>query len=174
MRVSEWCLLARACTEHPIYSFGTKSIVCNLHDVSWGTKGDNAAPLAAVKSKDGQSVTVEVPTDREDINSNYDKFIRELRQPRPVARSTPDARTRQEDYFRSFRTNIVMFWMVCPPCAICVSDLIHSPTTIPQVSNAFFIIILTNDAFSTFFFSQFDVNRSTTFNPYLAVGCAHF
>lgn len=54
---------------------------CNLHDVSWGTKGDNAAAtLSSVISKqdkDGkQMVEVEVPTDREDINNNYEKFIR--------------------------------------------------------------------------------------------------
>jgi chitin synthase len=93
-------------------------LVCNLHDVSWGTKGDNKAEslggVSVVKGKDGKAtVSMDIPTDRKDINANYDVFVRELQTPRPKASSTPDAKTRQDDYFRSFRTNIVLFWFLC-------------------------------------------------------------
>lgn len=68
----------------------------------------------AVKGKDGQvTVSLDIPTDRKDINANYDVFVRELQTPRPKANATPDAKTKQEDYFRSFRTNVVLFWFLC-------------------------------------------------------------
>jgi chitin synthase len=93
-------------------------IVCNLHDVSWGTKGDNKAEslggATVVKGKDGKAtVSLDIPTERKDINANYDIFVREIQAPRPKASSTPDAKTKQDDYFRSFRTNVVLFWFFC-------------------------------------------------------------
>lgn len=120
---------------------------CNLHDVSWGTKGDNTATaLAGVTSKqdkDGkQMVEVEMPTDRDDINNNYEKFVRALRQPRPVVNQSRDAKTKQEDYFRNFRTRVVLLWLL---------------------TNALVIIILTSSLLQTSLYSM----SSSQFNPFL-------
>lgn len=47
----------------------------NVHDVSWGTKGDNKVStdlgVVAVK-KDSNEVEVAVPTEQKDINAAYE------------------------------------------------------------------------------------------------------
>ncbi|KAJ3346606.1 Chitin synthase, class 2 [Entophlyctis luteolus] len=94
-----------------VYSF------CNLHDVSWGTKGDNVAggDLGVAKTnkkEDGKSaVEVEVPSDRQDINTGYDKHIVSLKAPRENEKKKRDAKTKQEDYFKNFRTKVVVSWL---------------------------------------------------------------
>jgi chitin synthase len=89
---------------------------CNLHDVSWGTKGDNKAEklggVTATTGKDGQqTVEVEMITDLRDINTNYEKFIKNLAEPRPNEKKKRDAQTKMEDYFRNFRTKVVLSWV---------------------------------------------------------------
>ncbi|KAJ7647716.1 glycosyltransferase family 2 protein [Roridomyces roridus] len=76
----------------------------NVHDVSWGTKGDNKV------STDLGTVSVEaiVPTSENDINSAYEDAIHVLNTKPPKAESKPDAATQQEDYYRTFRTKCVL------------------------------------------------------------------
>ncbi|KAJ3123176.1 Chitin synthase, class 2 [Physocladia obscura] len=62
-----------------VYSF------CNIHDVTWGTKGDNVpTPVAAVKAEkgaDGKTVAiVEVPDEREDIDAIWVEHKEEMDQ----------------------------------------------------------------------------------------------
>lgn len=81
----------------------------NVHDVSWGTKGDNKAStdLGVVKTSSGegkQEVEVNVPTHEKDINALYEDAIHVLNTKPPKVDSKPDAGTMQEDYYRSFRT----------------------------------------------------------------------
>ncbi|KAJ3153886.1 Chitin synthase, class 2 [Geranomyces variabilis] len=131
-----------------IYAFS------NLHDVSWGTKGDNSAAsdLGAVtssKSKDGvHTVSVEIPTERTDINASYDKFLAALRQPRPDEKQHRDAKTKQEDSFKNYRTNLLLSWMF---------------------SNALVVIILTNEALRSSLFTSIGVGTSPGHsNPFLS------
>ena len=126
---------------------------CNLHDVSWGTKGDNKAEalggVTAVKGKDGQEiVSVEIPTDRKDINAYYEGFIRELQTPRVKEKVKRDAKTKQEDYFRNFRTYTVLIWFFC---------------------NALLIVVLTNPLISSSLYSSLGLDAGADFNPYLRV-----
>ena len=77
-----------------------------MHDVSWGTKGDNtvAKDLGSVaKGKTGH-VEAEVPTDEKDIDALYEDAIHVLQTKAPKVESTPNASTQQEDYYRTFRT----------------------------------------------------------------------
>ena len=91
---------------------------CNTHDVSWGTKGDNAAKAdlgAAVMktTKDGvQTVEVDVPTAKEDVNEAYERVLRELAVRPEEKHQGRDATTKQEDYYKSFRTRLVLSWIV--------------------------------------------------------------
>ena len=86
-----------------------------MHDVSWGTKGDNtvAKDLGTVTttSKTGK-VEAEVPTDEKDINALYEDAIHVLNTKPPKVESKPDQGTQQEDYYRSFRTKWVFFWFL--------------------------------------------------------------
>ncbi|KAF7351028.1 Chitin synthase [Mycena sanguinolenta] len=86
----------------------------NVHDVSWGTKGDNkvSTDLGTVSAKKDNKNEVEavVPTSENDINAAYEDAIHVLNTKPPKAESKPDAATQQEDYYRSFRTNVLLAW----------------------------------------------------------------
>jgi chitin synthase len=135
-----------------VYSF------CNLHDVSWGTKGDNAAAalggVTAKKDKDGnQTVEVEMITDLNDINRNYEGFIRRLGGPKPSEKTKRDAKTKMEDYFKTFRTRVVLLWVF---------------------TNAIIILIVTNDSLlgdirRLFLISQAEDGSLPPGNPFLQV-----
>ena len=83
-------------------SFPCVLSVCNLHDVSWGTKGDNVpldlAPVVG-KTKEGESkqvVTTDLPVDQGDIDAAYEMFLRELSKKREKEGKGGDAKLKQE------------------------------------------------------------------------------
>jgi chitin synthase len=79
----------------------------NVHDVSWGTKGDNkvSTDLGVVATgKNKNEVEVTVPTAETDINAAYEDAIHVLSTKPPKAEQKPDPGTQQEDYYRTFRT----------------------------------------------------------------------
>lgn len=79
----------------------------NVHDVSWGTKGDNkvSTDLGVVQTgKNKNEVEVAVPTAETDINAAYEDAIHVLSTKPPKVESKPDASTMQEDYYKTFRT----------------------------------------------------------------------
>jgi chitin synthase len=81
-----------------------------LSDVSWGTKGDNKVGtdlgVVAAPGKTGQ-VDVAVPTEQKDINAAYEDAIAVLNSKPPKEDQKRDASTKQEDYYRQFRTKWV-------------------------------------------------------------------
>lgn len=88
---------------------------------------------------------MEIPTEKEDINSNYEKFLRDLAVPEVKKASHRDAKTKQEDYYKLFRTRLVLSWMF---------------------SNALLIVALTSDAF-TEWVATHNPNAQMSYNPYL-------
>ncbi|TFK48851.1 glycosyltransferase family 2 protein [Heliocybe sulcata] len=87
----------------------------NVHDVSWGTKGDNKiqTDLGVVQvGKNKNEVEVVVPTAETDINAAYEDAIHMLSTKPPKTESKPDPATQQEDYYRSFRTNVLLAWVL--------------------------------------------------------------
>ncbi|KAH8082444.1 glycosyltransferase family 2 protein [Cristinia sonorae] len=88
----------------------------NVHDVSWGTKGDNkvSTDLGVVTTgKNKNEVEVEVISAETDINAAYEDAIHVLSTRPPKTESKPDPQTEQEDYYRGFRTNVSGFpWIV--------------------------------------------------------------
>jgi chitin synthase len=87
---------------------------CNTHDVSWGTKGDNTTHTdlgAAVGSKD-DTVELEMPSEQLDIDSGYDEALRNLRDRLEVAVEPVSEAQLNEDYYRAFRTYMVVIWLI--------------------------------------------------------------
>ncbi|KAH8119992.1 chitin synthase 2 [Phellopilus nigrolimitatus] len=135
----EFCILV-------MYAF------CNLHDVTWGTKGDNGATKdlgGAKKVKDASGkefMEVELPTAREDVDSLWAASRNALQHKPAEEKEHRDAETKQADHDRNSRTNVVLAWVG---------------------TNMFMIIFFTSSAFTDWVQNNFDVDSNSAFNPYL-------
>ena len=86
---------------------------CNTHDVTWGTKGDNAThlDLGAARTIGSSTVELEMPSEQLDIDSGYDEALRNLRDRLEVEEPPPSEMQMQEDYYRAVRTYMVSIWV---------------------------------------------------------------
>ncbi|KAJ2959394.1 hypothetical protein NQZ79_g5167 [Umbelopsis isabellina] len=124
---------------------------CNTHDVSWGTKGDNsvATDLGVVKSKKNDkgehTVEVSVPTEQKDLNALYEEACLDLTKKVVEAPQHRDAKTKQEDYYKAFRTRLVICWIVSNLALVSVitnAQLLHWFGTEDQRSTIYLGFIL--------------------------------
>lgn len=93
---------------------------CNTHDVSWGTKGDNATPMdlgvagkAQMNEKGEEAVEVELADGQDLINRNYDDALQSLQLIQDPVKESRSPYTKQDDYYRGFRTRLVLAWIGC-------------------------------------------------------------
>ena len=90
--------------------------MCNLHDVTWGTKGDNGSAkdlggAKKVKDVNGKDVLeVELPAAREDVDQLWTASRSTLAMKPPAQKEHRDAATKQADHDRNSRTNVVLAW----------------------------------------------------------------
>ena len=81
-----------------------------MHDVSWGTKGDNKVQTdlgkAEVTGANKNEVEIQVAASEKDINTIYEDAIHVLKTKPEKAEPKRDLATEQEDYYRGFRTNV--------------------------------------------------------------------
>ncbi|KAI8873125.1 chitin synthase 2 [Ramicandelaber brevisporus] len=90
---------------------------CNIHDVSWGTKGDTGTSSdlghAKVEKKAGASAVanVQVANDEADIEESYAKMYKDLKTPPPKVKAVKSPADKREDANRKFRTTLVLSWM---------------------------------------------------------------
>lgn len=97
---------------------------CNTHDITWGTKGDDKAPkLESANLKPGGKVDVNIPQDDGDLNAQYDLEIKKISEKAPKEVKIPNAAEKQEDYYKGFRSAVVLVWMFCnfALCAVVLS-----------------------------------------------------
>jgi len=84
----------------------------NVHDVSWGTKGDNTTQtdLGVVGKAKDNKVDVAVPEDEKDINAAYEDALAVINSKPPTIEQKRSPSQKQEDYYRQFRTNVLLAW----------------------------------------------------------------
>ncbi|ETW86853.1 glycosyltransferase family 2 protein [Heterobasidion irregulare TC 32-1] len=127
--------------------------MCNLHDVSWGTKGDNGSAkdlggAKKVKGEDGKDVMeVELPTAREDVDQLWAAARTSLNHKPPEEKEHRDAATKQADHDRNSRTNVVLAWVG---------------------TNMLMIVVFTSTAFTDFVAKHIETTADANFNPYLS------
>lgn len=101
---------------------------CNLHDVSWGTKGsaeDIPALGSAVETTSG-SVQIYLPTDII-IDEHYDASMALLNGARPLnLPATAYGAGTPERYYKGWRTFIVFSWVLSN--AILIATIINVPS----------------------------------------------
>lgn len=91
-----------------IYAF------CNTHDITWGTKGDDAAQkLPSANLKPGGKVDVNIPQDDGDLNAQYDAEMLKIAQKAPKEVKVVSEEEKQEDYYKGFRSSVVLVWIFC-------------------------------------------------------------
>lgn len=126
-----------------IYSF------CNLHDVTWGTKGADkeeghggTSANVSTNSKNVQYVSV----DDAELTKSWEQAkvdVIEKNRNRVENPDKRDAKTKAEDQKKQFRTVVLLSWIF---------------------SNVILVVAFTNDATLTFMFPK---NSQNSVNPYL-------
>jgi len=87
---------------------------CNTHDITWGTKGDDKAEkLPSANTKADGKVDVNIPQDDGDLNAMYDAEMRKIATKAPKEVKVVSEQEHQEDYYKGFRSAVVLVWMFC-------------------------------------------------------------
>jgi chitin synthase len=91
--------------------------------------------LGVVRTGDDNKVEVNVPTKDEDIDQEYDRVLRVL-QAKPLKREKPkpDKWTKQEDYYKSFRSRVVLAWLITNLALIL--GVLHTNTALSGISSS--------------------------------------
>ena len=85
---------------------------CNTHDITWGTKGDDKAEkLPSATLKPGGKVDVNIPQDDGDLNDQYDAEMKVISAKAAKEQKVVGAAEKQEDYYKGFRSAVVLVWM---------------------------------------------------------------
>lgn len=86
---------------------------CNTHDITWGTKGDDKAEkLPSAMLKPGGKVDVNIPTDDGDLNQQFEAEMAKFQSKAPPEKREMSASEKQEDYYKAFRSRVVMVWLM--------------------------------------------------------------
>src|ERR1700761_4899087 len=87
---------------------------CNTHDITWGTKGDDKAEkLPSVTTKADGKADIHAPTDDADLNTQYESELRTFSSKYEPPKKVLSASAKQEDYYKGFRSAVVLAWMFC-------------------------------------------------------------
>jgi chitin synthase len=85
---------------------------CNTHDITWGTKGDTKPEkLGSVTLGAGGKAKIDLPSEDADLNTQYEKELTVFSTKYDPPKKVPSAEDKQEDYYKGFRSVVVLAWM---------------------------------------------------------------
>lgn len=86
---------------------------CNIHDISWGTKGDTElkTDLGVAKTNQAGKLEVDIPTSKEEIDVAYLSGLEALADPPVKVKEIPNEDERNKDYYALFRSSVVLAWL---------------------------------------------------------------
>lgn len=91
-----------------IYAF------CNIHDITWGTKGQdkmNDLGIARKGRKSDDELEIVIPTTKYQIDDGYSKMVKQLITPAVAENINIDEDEQNKFYFAFFRSMTVLIWM---------------------------------------------------------------
>ncbi|CCD25666.1 chitin synthase I NDAI_0F03480 [Naumovozyma dairenensis CBS 421] len=92
-----------------IYAF------CNVHDISWGTKGAVAQkPLGKINTKEDGTFQMEILVSSEEIQANYDKYMELLtaQEKEDENSNTESVEEKKTGYYANVRSLVIIFWVM--------------------------------------------------------------
>lgn len=148
-----------------IYAF------CNVHDISWGTKGFVAKPLGKVHSKEDGTVKLEIPVSAREIDANFNKHREILMSEAPEeGQEEVSFEEKKTNYYAMVRSLVIILWVISNFIIVAVVletggigqyeslDKMQSSTStettvsiLPQRSTVYFSVILWLVAFMAAF-----------------------
>lgn len=86
---------------------------CNLHDISWGTKGDNAlrTDLGIAKMVTKGRLEGDFPSGYEELDVRYLEQLSLLKEPPEKEKVAPSSDDLKQDYYALFRSSVVLIWV---------------------------------------------------------------
>lgn len=143
---------------------------CNTHDVSWGTKDifENIPYLGHVETKADNTTAEIVLPEQKDVGYLYEESFKNLQKKEPRnGKKLVDPKTRQEDYYRNFRTRLVVCWIfsnLILVIVICTMDNLGKLGNFDERTNTYMSFILWSvAALSVFRFIGSSVYRVLSF-----------
>jgi chitin synthase len=85
---------------------------CNTHDITWGTKGDDK-PSLLPNAKLISSNVVEVEMPETDLDTQYEAELASFATKWEAPQREQSFQERHEDYYKGFRSAVVLIWMFC-------------------------------------------------------------
>ncbi|KAL3239340.1 chitin synthase CHS1 [Nakaseomyces bracarensis] len=91
-----------------IYAF------CNVHDLSWGTKGTASKPLGKINSKEDGTFKMEILVSSSEIQANYEKYKKLLNETPTEEDSKPtlDYEEKKTGYYANVRSLVIIVWVM--------------------------------------------------------------
>lgn len=91
-----------------IYAF------CNVHDLSWGTKGTASKPLGKINSKEDGTFKMEILVSSAEIQANYEKYKALLNEPPKEEESKPTLpyEEKKTGYYANVRSLVIIVWVM--------------------------------------------------------------
>ena len=109
--------------------------LCNLHDVSWGTKGDNVhksnvEPIKheQVRKEMREELEVVLPDDDcDNLNTMYEELLADLNMRPPEEKQVVDVKIKRDDHFKLFRSRIVIAWLLSNLLLVTIFTTVSAP-----------------------------------------------